>query len=1247
MKISKIDNPNLAETYNGLSVEAAKQWLEKIASAKGKEKKDDLLAFKQRFGANYNEANIKKLVAEEEAKQVTSVDNQGPDTEPAVILNTVATQTISNLNNLAAATKTDEDNSAAGISNPAFKAAASVLDNSTTQVLTAAQQQIIGVAGTGLDTVLGQTNVDTGTDEYDKMNLHPDTKEFLRDLDKIINSNSKELSILSEKLKDTSLSDTEKDGIKEKMENLLKTQMETIEHKNKIIEDNNKSPEPAPEPAVAAVTEAPMVINGMDISKLNLNDKDKTRLIKLVGIIMLNEEVLESFNAKLIEPSLSITEKKEIEDKKEYLERENLNIKEKANKIVESNGYKPDNTIDNKDKKDLNSREMLEILKIKEGKIDEEQAKFRNTEFAKNTLDEDLNEYLKYFLHTPNKRNKEATEFMKNVMVKMAENMAQKTGLSVKEIQEIMKSNEQSMVDSARAEINAETSKFKKWSKVGTRILLYTGAGVGMSVAVGLPAVAALGITGLYGASAIALARTTDRYLSGKMDENKISRKVADIKNRKESNPDELEKLKNRFATSVSIRKQLEIERINLGSDEASQDKVIKDFIAENLPPEISPEDMPFYQEDMLRTLKGLDAIDKLNADKEEKLNKSGWFEKLKKGEGKIFGEGKETKAGEKAVTTAVVAGMALAAREIPVLREVLFAYTGWRLGGALGDYVINRADKSWHKNDYFNDWDRYEDARAKLLDQSFLKNNPEEYARLKGEVQNFEVNKAAQASEEIEELNSDFEEKLKNDKTISNINKYSKTVLRLLGATLGLMGGSLLNDLAAERLQKMHQGEHGATNSKLDIANKKLHVEKNLDKENSGDITSDSTKTVTSASGNSTSGGKGIEHLTQTKQGAAQGSTENMKFSDKISNEGLNRKSDSVWRSTREIFKNNAAKLGYKGDANDHAAIYKWAESQTAKAIHNTSELKDKVFEGNRVFLEDDGNHHYHVSVEKGEGAAPKISHDLDSNNHQGHHPDSNHHQHGKIEKISKVANPDGSMKPENPEEIATVKLVQKYGLSPEKCLYGGAEGVFKTTIDNHEIYIDTNKSMAFWGRLDGPRGDIDLSGKESITTVLQRVSNAWGEYENLAKQCGFSLTAENYISNGMRTTLSGHEIFIDLHHHTVDYSWNGKDYSLNFAASEHAKIDLESQFAEQLKLEHAAEGIQDDLVHNQVKNFTNLKQALEGLTDKKLSTEQKHEWHELFRSLSHKSTALFDEAAKLKAVQESMNKLLADKML
>lgn len=86
---------------------------------------------------------------------------------------------------------------------------------------------------------------------------------------------------------------------------------------------------------------------------------------------------------------------------------------------------------------------------------------------------------------------------------------------------------------------------------------------------------------------------------------------------------------------------------------------------------------------------------------------------------------------------------------------------------------------------------------------------------------------------------------------------------------------------------------------------------------------------------------------------------------------EQISSEHNSIWRSVKDMFKTNANELGYKGDINDTAALNKWSEIQTANAIDHSEGLTDKVFDGNKVILENDGGV-YHVSVEQGGGLAP-----------------------------------------------------------------------------------------------------------------------------------------------------------------------------------------------------------------------------------------------------------------------------------
>ncbi len=88
------------------------------------------------------------------------------------------------------------------------------------------------------------------------------------------------------------------------------------------------------------------------------------------------------------------------------------------------------------------------------------------------------------------------------------------------------------------------------------------------------------------------------------------------------------------------------------------------------------------------------------------------------------------------------------------------------------------------------------------------------------------------------------------------------------------------------------------------------------------------------------------------------------------ISNEGLRPgQTDSVWRSSRILFMENAKDLGYEGDINDTASLRNWADSQVAKAINRTDDIKDLVHEGNTISLVKDQNGEMIIKIDKGAG--------------------------------------------------------------------------------------------------------------------------------------------------------------------------------------------------------------------------------------------------------------------------------------
>ncbi|MFA6194631.1 MAG: hypothetical protein WC719_02715 [Patescibacteria group bacterium] len=184
------------------------------------------------------------------------------------------------------------------------------------------------------------------------------------------------------------------------------------------------------------------------------------------------------------------------------------------------------------------------------------------------------------------------------------------------------------------------------------------------------------------------------------------------------------------------------------------------------------------------------------------------------------------------------------------------------------------------------------------------------------------------------------------------------------IGATFAI-GGALLRDLAGELgIMETHPGAVKLnTENPENVANtvKPIHF---VTEEQPDTLASRAQDSLGSAHNNLAAIQKAVEDEINSQQ----------TFSNVISNEGLGGQSDSVWHSTKEIFMDNAEKLGYQGDIHDSGALSKWAEIQTNGAIHNSGEITDKVFEGNVVSLEKDEAGNFFVKVEAGEGGEPGV---------------------------------------------------------------------------------------------------------------------------------------------------------------------------------------------------------------------------------------------------------------------------------
>jgi hypothetical protein len=624
----------------------------------------------------------------------------------------------------------------------------------------------------------------------------------------------------------------------------------------------------------------------------------------------------------------------------------------------------------------LNYRQHLENLKAREGGI--KSSEYANFEIARQDLAPELAGLTESLLSE--KMTREVSEKVKDfVLDPNIQSLVAKTGLTAEEIREIYQNNEELIIAEAKEEINKKASKVKTIGRAAGKYAFYLGSGIGMA--------ATLGTSGLISAGLIAVARVADRIITEKRDNKKLNEKLKEVKAGK-TEEDKLA-LQDRLAAAISLKKKMEISRVDL-QGKVDRTKIIDEYIEEQGRAgllDIEPGQVMEYKDKIVRVMEGLDDIDKFNQEQEDKLNKKSWLDKISKLEKTVYGSNSR----ERVVSTAVIIGMGIAAREVPVIRNILSAYAGYRIGGLIGDSVAKQVDhltdlEDKNSNDYYQ-------IRQKLLDQDFRKNNPQEYLKLKervGDLENYKLRFGGDSASYVSQLNQKLSENLKFDKSEARLSKVIKFAPRVGGAVVGWLGGDIANKLLKDVFTKKPVSGSGAINhsgvhhDSTDAVNKAISNKPAVADSSSvttpagGKIPNADTVNVVSKPGAGlppSAGGHLPESLPKN----------NSALEAVISHGGLKSgHSDSVWHATNQIFKDHAAELGYKGDIKDAKALEAWSQLQTGKALNNSGAIDDKVFAGNKVVLEHDAAGHYHVAVEKGEGLNP-----AHLARHAGNHPD------------------------------------------------------------------------------------------------------------------------------------------------------------------------------------------------------------------------------------------------------------------
>lgn len=557
-----------------------------------------------------------------------------------------------------------------------------------------------------------------------------------------------------------------------------------------------------------------------------------------------------------------------------------------------------------------------------------------------------------------------------------------KTGLSSQEIKEIYNNHEAVIIAEAKRTTKKDVSVKKALGKAALKGGIYMGAGVMLG-----SAAMTLGMSGLVGAGLLAAARIIDRIKMEKNEKSQLNQALVEVKKLKNNDAGRAE-LKASLAAAISLQKGIQIDRTDLGSKE-ERIKLINDYLEDeykygDLGAVLGGEKLDHYKDSMVRVFEGLHEIDSFNIAQEEKAKKKGFGAILSRAEKLISGG---DRLSEKNISTAVFVGLGLAAREIPVVRQVIGAVVGYRLGAMAGDYMTkeNSPDASvhaWDGREIYSSLD-YNAAREALLDDNLRKNNPLKYQEIKNKLDRADSRFLAEGrpNQQAANLNKGAQEELDSKISDKRIDKVANIGTRFLGAVAGVFTGSYLQDF--------YQSQSGKTGDTSELV-KDIDATTQVEVKPEVDVVPETTpeaeaapeadvdqKTVPESAATDAD----LNAEEEPAPASVDDSAASVKlFEDEISNADMKPgRSDSVWRSTAQIFKDNAEALGYEGDLDDTKALNSWVNTQTAEALNNSGDITDKVFEGNKVVLEQDGDGNYQVRVEQASGLKPSYLEKVD----------------------------------------------------------------------------------------------------------------------------------------------------------------------------------------------------------------------------------------------------------------------------
>ena len=596
----------------------------------------------------------------------------------------------------------------------------------------------------------------------------------------------------------------------------------------------DKSIEPTPQPEVTTPVNTSLV----EINKQNY--KDQFRIfqgdIKNIDNASLKELDILSKRAESFINYIENNRSKLSQKQKNSIDKDYDNL---INKYLVSLKYCINN-FDADQKKKFNEnfsyRANLDRARAKKGNISEESLQFTSLEKLQEAVEKnpELKDQFRGLLEMILKKSK---DFKENELEGIIKKLSESTGLSVEDIREIY-NNQQTLIESqAKSEVLGNLKKIRIFKKdiplptkeILTKMGIYLGAGLGISflypLIPGAVALSTLSLGIAYGS--IGVARILDNFFTDKDTKKKQNKKVEEIK--QSHSMDDL--LARNLLASMTLKKRLQVQNVDLGNANPEDIEKNIDLYIREIHPDKSEEEIS----DLVKSMSTLYQIDQNNKKLEDKISKKSWFQKLS--ENKIFQEittiygilKPSQNIHEKNLTTGIVCVFGIAARSIPVLREVLGAYVGYRIGGTIGDLFfiekgveisIKDLSKILNKKEDLSDKDKqkFTLAKVKLSEKGFKENNPGIYLQLKDLINKYEELEVLRLKDKnldssaklIESLNDDFETQITKKMNASNRNKAIRIGFKVGGTAIGLLFGHFAADMQRRSDIIKHINESG-----------------------------------------------------------------------------------------------------------------------------------------------------------------------------------------------------------------------------------------------------------------------------------------------------------------------------------------------------------------------------------------------------------------------------------------------------